>query len=119
MTVPYGIPPALAHLLIPALIIINAWHPVCVKVKCQSDYFYTSACLPALMQTLWIDIPGLHIVNLAEMVPRVIRNTKNVDQSLVIAVLIPRLFQFLIIKLLMFLVVKNHVCVVGALRPCS
>ena len=79
MTVPYGIPPALAHLLIPALIIINAWHPVCVKVKCQSDYFYTSACLPALMQTLWIDIPGLHIVNLAEMVPRVIRNTENVD----------------------------------------
>jgi hypothetical protein len=41
---------ALAHLLIPALIIINAWHPVCVKVKCQSAYFYTSACLPALMK---------------------------------------------------------------------
>ena len=32
---------------------------------------------------------------------------------------IPRLFQFFIIKLLMFIICKNHVCVVGALRPCS
>ena len=108
-----------AYLLVPALIVINAWRTVRVKVKGKPYHPDTSACLPALMQTLCFDTPGLHIINLAEMVPRVLRNTENVNQSLVIAVLIPRLLQFLIIKFLMFLVVKNHVCVVGALRPCS
>jgi hypothetical protein len=71
------------------------------------------------MQTLRFDVPGLNIVNLAEMVPRVIRNTEYIDQSLVIAVLIPRLLQFFQVKFLMFLVCKKHVCVIGALRPCS
>ena len=71
------------------------------------------------MQTLCFDVPGLNIINLAEMIPCVLRYAENVNQRLVVAVLIPRLFQFLKIKLLMFLVCKNHVCVVGALRPCS
>ena len=114
-----GISPALAYLLVLALIIINAWRSVRVKVKGKPYHPDTAACLPALMQTLCFDVPGLDIVNLAEMIPCVLRYAENVNQRLVVAVLIPRLFQFLKIKLLMFLVCKNHVCVVGALRPCS
>ena len=81
-----GLSPALAYLLVLALIIINTWRSVRVKVKGKPYHPDTAACLPALMQTLCFDVPGLDIVNLAEMVPRVIRNTENVDQSLVIAV---------------------------------
>ena len=90
-----------------------------IKVKGKPYYPDATACLPALMQTLCFDVPRLHIVNLAKIIPHVLRNTKNVDQSLVRAVLIPRLFQFFIIKLLMFAIYKNHVYVVSVLRPCS
>ena len=60
--------PALAYLLVPALIVINARRSVRIKVKGKPYYPYTPAGLPALMQTFWLDIPGLNVVNLAEMI---------------------------------------------------
>ncbi len=103
----YGMLPALVYLLVPALIIINAWRSVRVKVKGKSYHPDATACLPAFMQALYFDVTGLNIINLAEMIPCVLRNSENVNQRLVVTVLIPRLAQILIIKLLMFLVCKK------------
>ena len=101
--------------LMPSPVSMAAFHSMYSRIppspiKVKPYHPDTAACLPALMQTLCFDVPGLDIVNLAEMIPCVLRYAENVDQRLVVAVLIPRLSQFLKIKLLMFLVCKNHVC---------
>ena len=71
-----------------------------------------------LVQALYNIVDSIFVSRINEYALRAVSLAFPI-QSLMIAVLVPRLFQFLIIKLLMFAVCKNHVCVVGALRPCS
>lgn len=110
----YGLFHAFAYLLILPPVIVNAQCSARIKVKCKSDYTYAPACLPSLMQAFRFDIPGLHIINLAEMVPCVLRYPENINHRLMITILVSCLCQFPIIKFLVFFIPKNHVCVVGA-----